>query len=428
VIGRSFLYRVLHALTEAGHRLDHHLTELQATELIREKRHAPELEYMFRHAVAQEATYESILLQKRRDLHAQVAEAIESQFADRLEEFYGLLAYHYARAEIPDKLREYLLKAEAQAGGLAADTEAITLYEQAIAAYARAFGDNWDPVQRAAVERKLADARLRLGQHTQALEHYYRALDYLGTPLPRSRQMQRLALLRELAHQATRRLLSRELVKRSAAPVEPAFEQEVACCYGICLILAFSNPEGYLLSGIRTLNRAEQKGLPCGVIISTGYSGLANTLDYAPGYALAGYYHRRALALSQLVQHPRATDFAHSMMGIHEFILGNLSTALEHSMQAVAATQESGELYRWAFVTMNIVQELVYLGDLEHAVERGNVLLRTAHDAGDQTPRASLIWCSAWPRSASVGWTKHAPICGRLSRSPSKFPTTILAS
>jgi hypothetical protein len=40
-----------------------------------------------------------------------VAQAMESLFGERIEEFYGLLAYHYARAEVWDKAQEYLLKA-----------------------------------------------------------------------------------------------------------------------------------------------------------------------------------------------------------------------------------------------------------------------------------------------------------------------------
>ena len=117
-----------------------HLDELQAVELIREKQAAPELEYIFKHALAQEATYESILLQKRRELHAAVGQAIETLFADRLEEFYSLLAYHYAKAEAWEKAQEYLFKAGDQAGRMAADAEALAHYQQAMAAYARLWG------------------------------------------------------------------------------------------------------------------------------------------------------------------------------------------------------------------------------------------------------------------------------------------------
>ena len=139
VIGRSFLYRVLRAIEQAVHELDRHLDDLQAMELIREKQRIPELEYIFKHALVQESTYESMLLEKRRELHARVAQAIEILFSDRLEEFYSMLAHHYARAEAWEKAQEYLFKAGDQAGKIAADAEALAHYQQAMATYARAW-------------------------------------------------------------------------------------------------------------------------------------------------------------------------------------------------------------------------------------------------------------------------------------------------
>jgi predicted ATPase len=105
----------------------------------------PELEYLFKHVLAQETTYESILLQRRRELHARVGQAMEMLFADRLEEFYGVLAHHYVRAEAWAQALAYLLKAADQAGRMAADAEALAHYRQAISAYGRAFGEQWDP-------------------------------------------------------------------------------------------------------------------------------------------------------------------------------------------------------------------------------------------------------------------------------------------
>jgi hypothetical protein len=48
------------------------------------------------------------LYQKRRELHNQVGACVETLFSDHLEEFYGLLAYHYARAENWEKAQDYL--------------------------------------------------------------------------------------------------------------------------------------------------------------------------------------------------------------------------------------------------------------------------------------------------------------------------------
>jgi class 3 adenylate cyclase len=83
VIGRAFLYRLLKEVTEAVRELDTHLDRLTATEFIREKQKTPELEYIFKHALVQESTYESILLQKRRELHSRVAQAMETLFSDK---------------------------------------------------------------------------------------------------------------------------------------------------------------------------------------------------------------------------------------------------------------------------------------------------------------------------------------------------------
>ena len=132
VIGRAFLYRILKGINEAVHKLDEHLDQLEGMELIRQKQKIPELEYIFKHALVQESTYESILLQKRRELHARVAQVIEALFPERLEEFYTMLAHHYVKGEVWDKAQEYLFKAGDQAGRIAADSEALEYYKNAI--------------------------------------------------------------------------------------------------------------------------------------------------------------------------------------------------------------------------------------------------------------------------------------------------------
>ena len=180
---------------------------MQELEFIRLKQLTPELEYIFKHALAQEATYEGILLERRRALHARSAGAIEAMFVERLEEFYGLLAYHYARAEEWEKAQEFLFKAGDQASGLAADAEALAHYRQALSAYDHAFGDKWDPVQRAALERKMAIALVHRGEHEQALAALYRALSHLDRPLPASTWGVRLAIVKELLQQIAHRLL-----------------------------------------------------------------------------------------------------------------------------------------------------------------------------------------------------------------------------
>jgi ABC-type oligopeptide transport system substrate-binding subunit/class 3 adenylate cyclase len=133
VIGRIFLYRVLAAIAKEERELDAHLLTLQREEMIRERARLPELEYIFKHHLTQEAAYNDLLKKERRVFHRQVAEALERLFPDRLEEQVGLLAHHWERAGEAEKATEYLLRAGDQARLTYAHQEAIDYYQRALA-------------------------------------------------------------------------------------------------------------------------------------------------------------------------------------------------------------------------------------------------------------------------------------------------------
>jgi len=88
VIGRSFFLRILEAIAEAGESVQGALGHLEHAELVRLRQQLPELEYIFKHALVQEAAYGSILAERRRVIHRSVAQALERLFVDRIDEFY----------------------------------------------------------------------------------------------------------------------------------------------------------------------------------------------------------------------------------------------------------------------------------------------------------------------------------------------------
>jgi class 3 adenylate cyclase/tetratricopeptide (TPR) repeat protein len=131
VIGRSFYYRVLKLISDAANELDQQLGALQKAELIREAASQPELEYIFRHALTQEAAYSSILLKRRREFHRRVGETLEQLFGDRLEEHASLLAHHFYEAGDARAQQYYTLAGDA-AARLYANTEAAAHYTRAL--------------------------------------------------------------------------------------------------------------------------------------------------------------------------------------------------------------------------------------------------------------------------------------------------------
>jgi tetratricopeptide (TPR) repeat protein len=125
VIGRTFFRRVLAAVDETSPDLDKRLSTLLRLDMIREAARVPEVEYIFRNPLTQEAVYQSILLRRRREFHRRVGEVIEDLYLDRIDSFFGLLAYHYALAGERDKSVQFSLKAAGQAVALYAYDDAI---------------------------------------------------------------------------------------------------------------------------------------------------------------------------------------------------------------------------------------------------------------------------------------------------------------
>lgn len=380
VIGRSFLYRLLSAIAAADRDLDDHLAELQAVEFIREKQRLPELEFIFKHALAQEAAYESILRHKRRELHTQVAQTIEALFGARLEEFYSFLAYHYARAEKWDKAQEYLFKAGDQAGRVAADSEALAQYEQALAAYARVFGERWDPVQRAALERKMGEAFYRRGEQRKALEYFDRALRYMSYDFPAEPWAVRLAILKELSIQVAHRLSPHHFVVPFRQGLSP-LEDEVMLVFRTLAWIAFlSNPALYILWSLRSLNFAESTGHGTEVAATSASCGM---VCYLVGLApISEWYVKRAVALAESLASPFALGNAYAALAGVECWQGQLDAAREHCLQGVKSYRQAGDLYGLGLSNTLLSLLLYYKGDLKSALQVSQELVRVGKEAG----------------------------------------------
>lgn len=86
---------------------DTQLETLQEKGLVRVATLMPELEYLFRHALVQDAAYGSLLKQERRELHGQVGEALEALYPERTGELSPVLAMHFEHAGEVDKAIDY---------------------------------------------------------------------------------------------------------------------------------------------------------------------------------------------------------------------------------------------------------------------------------------------------------------------------------
>ena len=172
VIGRRFFHRVLALVAKAAEQLDQQVLALQRAELIFEAARQPELEYVFRHSLTQEAAYNTILLRRRREFHRRVGEAIETLFGERLEEFYPVLAHHFHRAGDPRALRYHTAAGDA-AFGLFAIAEALTHYSHTLELAAAATEPQPDQLQHLYLRRGRCQ---ELQNEYSAAQETYRAM------------------------------------------------------------------------------------------------------------------------------------------------------------------------------------------------------------------------------------------------------------
>jgi len=138
VIGKDVPYALLAAIAEQPEEvLRRGLGHLQEAEFLYETRLFPDLEFTFKHALTHDVAYAGLLGERRRDLHAAVAAAIERLHADRLVEHVERLAHHARQGEVWDKAVRYLRQAGTKAFLRSAHREAATCFEQALDALRR---------------------------------------------------------------------------------------------------------------------------------------------------------------------------------------------------------------------------------------------------------------------------------------------------
>lgn len=390
VIGRSFFYRVLKAVCEEKEGLDVHLEKLQQLELIREKNLFPEREFTFKHTLTQEVTYDSILLKRRRELHHRVGKCFEELFASRLEEFYGLLSYHFAQAEDWEKAQDYLFKVGDRAVKVAANAEALSHYQQAMAAYERAFGDRWNPFQRAVLERKMGEAFFRRGEHHKAAEYMQRALTYIGSPYPISRWGIRIAVAKGLMEQLGHLWLPGLLFRHRPDRDDPAVEERSRIYEVTGWINYFIDRERLLLDAITLLNFSEHGGFSLGIV--QGCMGVGLIFDHIHMFKLAERYHQRAVTLAEQIKNPIAVGLSYLGRAIHEDILGKWETAIEDCQKASEAFWTAGNLRGWGAANSLRAELFHYQGNFTQSFEIFQNIAQVGQEGADHQIWGWGLW------------------------------------
>jgi class 3 adenylate cyclase/predicted ATPase len=133
VLGREFPLGLVRRMTlKPDAESERMLAELQSAEFIYEQPAAGDVEYVFKHPLTQEVAYNALLIERRKFLHERAGVALESMFAERLEDHLDELAHHYSRSDNVAKAVKYLGQAGQQALQRPAYADAISSLSAAL--------------------------------------------------------------------------------------------------------------------------------------------------------------------------------------------------------------------------------------------------------------------------------------------------------
>jgi class 3 adenylate cyclase/predicted ATPase len=108
VLGRTFAYEVLQAVAPWDETtLQHELARLVTADLLYQRGLPPQATCTFKHALIQEAAYQSLLKRTRQRYHQQIAQVLEAQFPEAVETQPELVAHHYTEAGLYEQAIGY---------------------------------------------------------------------------------------------------------------------------------------------------------------------------------------------------------------------------------------------------------------------------------------------------------------------------------
>ena len=365
----------LNALSDRG------LTPLDKTE--------PELEYLFKHVVTQEVAYGSMAVATRASLHERIGAFVENAYADNLDAYVDVLAFHYGRGHNIEKQRLYFRRAGDAARATYANQVAIAYYQRLLPLA--------PTVEQVEVLCDLGQVHQLIGDLDEAESLYRQALE-----------------LAESGHQyypARGRLLLGHLLWYKAAYPDALTWLEAAC--SAFEQLGDRSGVGQAIGRMGLVYRlqadydramdhfeqwaaiASELGDKDGLIEAIGHIGNVNTDRREFEQALACY--ERQLKLAVEADNRREGLNAQGNMGTVYMLTGHYIRALEQLNSTLISAAEIGDRHAVMIGVINVAELYRLQGEYVRALTGLHYALDTAVQLSELAMAAMI--------EGNIGWT-----------------------
>lgn len=357
VIGRIFTYAALDGtmpVASGGKKLLALLETLTEANLTLREPSETELTYWFKHVITQEVSYNLLLHSQRKQLHRTLAGWYESQYAD-LSPYYGLLAYHWSKAEDTDKTAYYLERVGLQAQRTGAYQEAVGAFSALVGG--EAFTES--AAMMAKWRRMLGEAYMGIGDMANASEQLCAALALYGRPPASTEGRFKRDIAREAARQLLHRILPERLVGGFSRSRGELLLEQSRCYWRLGEIAFFVNKPGdnlyHTLHGLNLVERAgvspELAQISSNMCVTAGIMSL-HTLAKA-------YIHQSIRAMGQIEE---LSVEAWVRMNISLYYIGTAQwkESMDYSSRAMDIYEKMGNRRYWEASSYLMVKALAY--------------------------------------------------------------------
>ena len=197
VIGRTFALKLLSAVSGMNGDLTSHLSVLQRTEFLHEQLRQPERRFAFKHVLLQEAAYQTLLREERRELHRRIAEALEREPHGGTD--LPVLVYHFVNGEYWEKAFTCAVRAADASRSLSALEAALEQYAVALGIARDHPGDVRDQTLVLHAQEARGDVLSFLGRNEEAERHFEELLARYRAPDVRARIHRSIGRMNSLA-------------------------------------------------------------------------------------------------------------------------------------------------------------------------------------------------------------------------------------
>jgi class 3 adenylate cyclase/tetratricopeptide (TPR) repeat protein len=379
VIGRRCEHRLIARLCDERE-LDAHLQYLVRAGLLRESAGEAGPSFEFHHLLVQDVVYKSITARARQELHAQIGSGLRALYGDYPESLHELLAFHFAKACDLEAAREHLILAGDQAGRVAADSEAIVYYQEALKLCAPSTEQGADWVLRTRLHLRIGEALFRQGQHNDARKFFEQVLQALRRRLPRSSWGVHLAQALEVL-----RLVWRRLHGLPSPPPALPDGLETALFRAIEKLSwmdFFLDSQRFFLDVLFMVKEGELLREPAAIV--KGATGVGLACNVVGVHRLGDWCHSWAERVARASGVETLRNLAAFGRAFHEFYRLDWDSCLESYRKAAAGALKEGNLRMWGAALARRATLLGWMGRFEESLAGYREIYDYAERAGDR--------------------------------------------